>query len=68
VEKRFFGPGERRLGIMGLLRLSLYTKYYRATQKGVEGNMKGDGTLLGGQVIPHSFTNLLIYFFKSSNE
>ena len=47
--KQFFGPFERRLGIMGMLRFSLYKKFYEAKQKGVEGNMEGDGTLLGGE-------------------
>ena len=34
---------------MGMLRFSLYKKFYEAKQKGVEGNMEGDGTLLGGE-------------------
>jgi len=46
-EKVFFGPQQRRLGVMGMLRFNLYSKVWSAKNKGVEGNMHGDGTLLG---------------------
>lgn len=46
-EKRFYGPDERRMLVTGLLRWSVWQNMRRANQKGVEGNLKGDGTLLG---------------------
>jgi len=47
-EKRFYGPKERRTLIMGLLRYGVWQSGARAKSKGIEGNLKGDGTLLGG--------------------
>uniref|UniRef100_A0A0P4WQW8 Peroxiredoxin-like 2A n=1 Tax=Scylla olivacea TaxID=85551 RepID=A0A0P4WQW8_SCYOL len=47
VEKRFFGPEERRMMVTGMLRWSVWQNMRRATSKGVEGNLKGDGSLLG---------------------
>ena len=43
--KCFFGPVERRLSMMGFLRLQTWINIFRAESK---GNLKGDGTLLGG--------------------
>ncbi|XP_013790951.1 redox-regulatory protein FAM213A-like [Limulus polyphemus] len=48
VERRFYGPKERRTLIMGLLRIGVWYNLYRAYQKGFSGNLEGDGTLLGG--------------------
>ena len=45
-EKTFFGPKQRRLGLIGFLRLDVWMNVYKSM--GVDGNMKGDGTLLGG--------------------
>lgn len=47
-EKTFFGPIERRLFLLGFLRIQSYISGYQAYQSGTAGNMKGDGTLLGG--------------------
>ena len=47
-ERRFFGPEERRMLLKGMLRWSVWKNIMRANSKGVEGNLKGDGTLLGG--------------------
>ena len=47
-EKIFFGPIERRLFLLGFLRLESYISGYQAYTSGTQGNMKGDGTLLGG--------------------
>ncbi|KAG0722015.1 Redox-regulatory protein FAM213A [Chionoecetes opilio] len=46
-EKRFYGPEERRMLLTGMLRLSVWQNLRRASSKGVEGNLKGDGSLLG---------------------
>uniref|UniRef100_A0A914WST4 Peroxiredoxin-like 2A n=1 Tax=Plectus sambesii TaxID=2011161 RepID=A0A914WST4_9BILA len=49
VERRFYGPNERWMPVwMGFLRLGTYLNVYRAKQKGFEGNLKGEGRLLGG--------------------
>jgi len=48
AEKRFYGPKERWMGMSGFLRLSVWTNIFRARGKQVEGNMKGEGRLLGG--------------------
>lgn len=48
-EKRFYGPKERWLPIWhGVLRWDTYANAYRAKHNGVQGNMKGEGRLLGG--------------------
>ncbi|KAK4320144.1 hypothetical protein Pmani_008979 [Petrolisthes manimaculis] len=46
-EKKFFGPEERRMLLTGMLRWSVWSNIRRANNKGVDGNLKGDGTLLG---------------------
>ena len=43
--KCFFGPVERRLFMLGFLRIQTYTNIFQAKAK---GNLEGDGTLLGG--------------------
>jgi len=45
---KFFGPLERRLGLAGMLRFSVYYRAWKAHQEGIKGNLDGDGTLLGG--------------------
>lgn len=46
-EKRFYGPKERRMMLMGFMRFSVYKQIFATKAKNVEGNLKGDGTLLG---------------------
>uniref|UniRef100_A0A0N4ZPT9 Peroxiredoxin-like 2A n=1 Tax=Parastrongyloides trichosuri TaxID=131310 RepID=A0A0N4ZPT9_PARTI len=47
--KRFYGPVERWMPIwMGFLRPKLWTTYNKAKSSGVEGNLEGEGRLLGG--------------------
>ena len=36
------------MGASGFLRLSVWMAFFRARGKGIEGNMKGEGRLLGG--------------------
>jgi len=53
TEKHFYGPQERRMLIMGFLRLDTWINGFRSWQdaqagSGTQGNLKGDGTLLGG--------------------
>lgn len=47
-KKIFYGPKERRLGLIGLFRLEHWLNVKRTSDKGISGNLKGDGTLLGG--------------------
>ena len=48
-DKTFFGgEHQRRLGLLGFLRLDVWLNIYKSVQAGTDGNMKGDGTLLGG--------------------
>ncbi|KAL7633605.1 UNVERIFIED_CONTAM: hypothetical protein RMT77_016138 [Armadillidium vulgare] len=47
-EKRFFGPEERRMSLTGLLRATVWKNVFDAKKGGFSGNLKGDGTLLGG--------------------
>ena len=46
--KVFFGPIERRLFMLGFLRIQTYISAYQAHKSGTQGNLSGDGTLLGG--------------------
>lgn len=47
TERRFYGPQERRMLLTGMLRWSVWQNIMRVNKKGVEGNLKGDGSLLG---------------------
>lgn len=47
-ERRFYGPKERWMFLSGFIRPSVWSSIFRAQGKGVEGNMKGEGRLLGG--------------------
>lgn len=46
AERRFYGPKERWMLLSALLRPTVWMSMFRA--RGVEGNMKGEGRLLGG--------------------
>uniref|UniRef100_A0A8R1DFC8 Peroxiredoxin-like 2A n=1 Tax=Caenorhabditis japonica TaxID=281687 RepID=A0A8R1DFC8_CAEJA len=49
TERHFYGPNERWLPIwMGFLRFGTYSNTYKAKQAKVEGNLVGEGRLLGG--------------------
>ena len=54
-EKIFFGPEERRTLFMGMLRVGVWSNILRANKKNIEGNLKGDGSLLGGIFIFFNF-------------
>ena len=47
-DKTFFGPTERRLFMLGFLRIQTYISFYETYKSGTAGNLEGDGTLLGG--------------------
>lgn len=50
-QRRFYGPVERTMLFSGLLRLSVIKKILDTRKKGVDGNMKGEGRILGGKNI-----------------
>jgi len=47
-ERRFYGPKERWMFLSGFIRPSIWMSFFRANKKGFEGNMAGEGRLLGG--------------------
>ncbi|KAI0224206.1 Peroxiredoxin-like 2A [Lamellibrachia satsuma] len=47
-ERRFYGPKERHMYISGLFRPTVWMAKSRADKNGIQGNMKGSGSLLGG--------------------
>lgn len=48
AERRFYGPKERWMLLSGFVRPSVWSAIFRARGKKIEGNMKGEGRLLGG--------------------
>ncbi|MBN3321879.1 F213A protein, partial [Atractosteus spatula] len=47
-KRRFYGPQQRRMGLTGLIRLGVLHSFLRAWKKGFEGNVAGEGFVLGG--------------------
>ncbi|MBN3295941.1 F213A protein, partial [Amia calva] len=47
-KKRFYGPHRRRMGALGLIRLGVWQNFIRAWRKGFQGNVAGEGFVLGG--------------------
>jgi hypothetical protein len=47
-ERRFYGPHERWAPLTALFSTSVWKNIFRARGKGLEGNLKGEGRLLGG--------------------
>lgn len=48
-EKRsFYGPRERKMGVLAFLRVGVWLNGLRAFQKGFKGNVFGEGFVLGG--------------------
>lgn len=48
VEKRFYGPVQRTMGLSGMLRVGVLRNFWRAWRKGFSGNTDGEGFILGG--------------------
>lgn len=48
VNKCFYGPKQRKLGLMGFARLGVWKNFIRAWREGFTGNMAGEGLILGG--------------------
>uniref|UniRef100_A0A3P8V9B0 Peroxiredoxin-like 2A n=1 Tax=Cynoglossus semilaevis TaxID=244447 RepID=A0A3P8V9B0_CYNSE len=47
-KKRFYGPRERKMGLLAFLRPGVWMNGLRAFQKGFMGNVLGEGFVLGG--------------------
>lgn len=47
-QKHFYGPLQRRMGGLGFIRLGVWQNFIRAWRSGYQGNMNGEGFILGG--------------------
>ncbi|KAM4704230.1 peroxiredoxin-like 2A [Rhinophrynus dorsalis] len=47
-QKRFYGPQKRKMMLLGLVRLGVWQNFRRAWKGGFEGNLEGEGLILGG--------------------
>lgn len=47
-KKSFYGQDPRRMGGLGLFRVGVWQNFKRAWNAGYQGNMKGEGFILGG--------------------
>lgn len=47
-ERKFYGPEQRWMFLSGFLRLSVWRSFSRARSRGVQGNLDGEGRILGG--------------------
>jgi len=63
-EKHFYGPKERRMLLLGFLRLDTWINIYKSKQAGTPGNLKGDGTLLGGVFVLGAGDQGILYEHK----
>lgn len=63
-ERRFYGPKERWMFLTGLMRPSVYMAMYRVSQKGVSGNMDGEGRLLGGVYVVGPGDQGVVYEYR----
>uniref|UniRef100_A0A672GWS7 Peroxiredoxin-like 2A n=1 Tax=Salarias fasciatus TaxID=181472 RepID=A0A672GWS7_SALFA len=59
--RRFYGPRERKMGLLGFLRVGVWTSGLRAFRKGFTGNVLGEGFVLGGVfVIGREYQGILL--------
>ncbi|KAB5581825.1 hypothetical protein PHYPO_G00180070 [Pangasianodon hypophthalmus] len=47
-KKVFYGPTLRKMGGLGFIRLGVWQNFMRAWNSGYQGNMNGEGFVLGG--------------------
>uniref|UniRef100_H3DAA0 Peroxiredoxin-like 2A n=1 Tax=Tetraodon nigroviridis TaxID=99883 RepID=H3DAA0_TETNG len=60
-EKRgFYGPRERKMGLLGFLRVGVWTNGLRAFRNGFMGNVLGEGFVLGVFVIGRERQGILL--------
>lgn len=48
LQRRFYGPRERKMGLLAFMRLGVWLSGVRAFRKGFIGNVLGEGFVLGG--------------------
>ncbi|KAI1894260.1 hypothetical protein AGOR_G00113980 [Albula goreensis] len=47
-QQTFYGPQQRKMGGLGFIRLGVWQNFMRAWKAGYQGNMNGEGFILGG--------------------
>uniref|UniRef100_A0A3Q3N990 Peroxiredoxin-like 2A n=1 Tax=Mastacembelus armatus TaxID=205130 RepID=A0A3Q3N990_9TELE len=47
-KKHFYGPLQRKMGGLGFIRFGVWQNFVRAWRSGYQGNMNGEGFILGG--------------------
>uniref|UniRef100_A0A8B9RAZ7 Peroxiredoxin-like 2A n=1 Tax=Astyanax mexicanus TaxID=7994 RepID=A0A8B9RAZ7_ASTMX len=47
-KQAFYGPIQRKIGVLGFIRLGVWQNFIRAWKSGYQGNMNGEGFILGG--------------------
>ncbi|KAK7139922.1 hypothetical protein R3I94_012523 [Phoxinus phoxinus] len=47
-KQAFYGPQQRKMGGLGFIRLGVWQNFMRAWKSGYQGNMNGEGFILGG--------------------
>ncbi|XP_040293308.1 peroxiredoxin-like 2A isoform X1 [Bufo bufo] len=47
-KKRFYGPQKRKMMYLGFIRLGVWQNFRRAWKAGYDGNLEGEGFILGG--------------------
>uniref|UniRef100_A0A8C5HW58 Peroxiredoxin-like 2A n=1 Tax=Gouania willdenowi TaxID=441366 RepID=A0A8C5HW58_GOUWI len=47
-KKQFYGPLQRKMGGLAFIRLGVWQNFIRAWRTGYQGNMNGEGFVLGG--------------------
>uniref|UniRef100_A0A9J7X3A7 Peroxiredoxin-like 2A n=1 Tax=Cyprinus carpio carpio TaxID=630221 RepID=A0A9J7X3A7_CYPCA len=47
-KQAFYGPQQRKMGVLGFIRLGVWQNFIRAWRSGHQGNMNGEGFILGG--------------------
>ncbi|KAK5882450.1 hypothetical protein CesoFtcFv8_021036 [Champsocephalus esox] len=47
-KQHFYGPLQRKMGGLGFIRLGVWQNFIRAWRSGYQGNMHGEGFILGG--------------------
>ena len=48
IKRNFYGPRERWMLFSMFLRVGVWQSLWRATRRGFMGNLKGEGSVLGG--------------------
>lgn len=48
LQRRFYGPRERKMGLLAFLRVGVWMNGLRAFKNGFVGNVLGEGFVLGG--------------------